>query len=266
MGLTAAQIQPLPNLENTGVKLYPDQATLEDKKTNRGVIGMRSESVAIVPNKEGQIRIPAIELTWWDTVNKRIQTSRLPERIFTVVAAKTSLPISVENNSTNNIVTAAETSINSETVSQITQWSLTLNALLIAAIIGLLYWRKNTPTVTKAKEITKLPRANQYLNQIAKQAADNNLAAMRDNILLWGAEVFQQQAPISLNQLADLMANPELKQQFASLDQRLFKADKDNNLAVDTALIIRCLKAFSGKKNIHTRRGTELKPLYPDTK
>jgi hypothetical protein len=266
MGLTAAQIQPLPNLENTGVKLYPDQATLEDKKTNRGVIGMRSESVAIVPNKEGQIRIPAIELTWWDTVNKRIQTSRLPERIFTVIAAKTSLPISVENNSTNNIVTAAETSINSETVSQITQWSLTLNALLMAVIVGLLYWRKNTPTVTKAKEITKLPRAKQYLNQIAKQAADNNLAAMRDNILLWGAEVFPQQAPISLNQLADLMANPELKQQFASLDQRLFKADKDNNLAVDTALIIRCLKAFSGKKNIHTRRGTELKPLYPDTK
>lgn len=266
LGLTAAQIQPLPNLENTGVKLYPDQAALEDKKTTRGVIGIRSESVAIVPNQEGQIRIPAIELTWWDTVNKRMQTSRLPERIFTVVTAKTSLPISVENKSANNVVTAAETPVNSKTVSQITQWSLTLNALLIAVIVGLLYWRKNTPTVTMAKEITKLPSAKQHLNQIAAQAADNNLAAMRDNILLWGAEVFPQQPPISLNQLADLMANLELKQQFALLDQQLFKADKDNNLEVDTALIIKCLKAFSGKKNNHTRRGTELKPLYPDSK
>ena len=117
-----------------------------------------------------------------------------------------------------------------------------------------------------AKEITKLSSAKQHLNQIAAKAADNNLAAMRDNILLWGAEVFPQQPPISLNQLADLMANLELKQQFALLDQQLFKADKDNNLGVDTALIIKCLKAFSGKKNNHTRRGTELKPLYPDSK
>ena len=266
LGLTAAQIQPLPNLENTGVKLYPDQAALEDKKTNRGILGIRAESVAIVPNQEGQLRLPAIELTWWDTVNKRMQTSRLPEKIFTVVAAKTSLPISVENNSTSNIITSAKTPVNANTVSQITQWSLTLNALLIAVIVGLLYWRRNGQTKPVKKETTRLPNAKQQLNQIAKQAAENKLAAMRDNILLWGAEVFPQQPPISLNQLADLMANPELKQQFALLDQGLFKADEDDSLAVDSALIVKHLKGFSGTKDQTMRRGKRLKSLYPHSK
>ena len=101
-GLTAAQIHPLPGVENTGLKLYPDQAALEDKQTHRGILGIRSESVAIVPSREGLLRLPAIELKWWDTVNNRMQTSRLPEKIFTVIAATTSPQISVENSQIND--------------------------------------------------------------------------------------------------------------------------------------------------------------------
>ena len=264
LGLTASQIQPLPSIENTGLKLYPDQAVLEDKQTNRGILGIRSESVAIVPNQVGQLRLPAIELKWWDTVNNRMQTSRLPERTFTVVAATTSPQISIENSPAINLTTGAETAVNTPAVSQLTHWSLTLNALLIAVIVGLLYWRRNGQTKPVAKEITRLPNAKQRLNQIAKQAADNNLAAMRDSILLWGAEVFSQQPPRSLNQLADLMANPELKQQFGLLDQGLFKSDNDNSIEVDTAAIIKSLKSFSAKENTGSSRGKPLKPLYPN--
>lgn len=264
LGLTASQIQPLPSIENTGLKLYPDQAVLEDKQTNRGILGLRSESVAIVPNQVGQLRLPAIELKWWDTVNNRMQTSRLPEKIFTVVAATTSPQISIENSPAINLTTGAETAVNTPAVSQLTHWSLTLNALLITVIVGLLYWRRNGQTKPVAKEITRLPNAKQRLNQIAKQAADNNLAAMRDSILLWGAEVFSQQPPRSLKQLADLMANPELKQQFGLLDQGLFKSDNDNSIEVDTAAIIKSLKSFSAKENTGSSRGKPLKPLYPN--
>lgn len=264
-GLTAAQIHPLPGVENAGLKLYPDQAALEDKQTHRGILGIRSESVAIVPNREGQLRLPAIEIEWWDTVNNRMQTSRLPEKIFTVIAATTSPQISLENSQTNNSASTTEIPVNTPPVSQLTQWSLTLNALLIAAIVGLLYWRRKPQASTDTKVITKLSSAKQQLNQIATQATDNNLAAMRNSILLWGTEVFPQQAPRSLNQLADLMANPELKQQFAILDQELFKAD-NNGEEVDTTLIIKHLKNFSGTKNKQISRGTQLKPLYPDAK
>ncbi|MGB1383280.1 MAG: BatD family protein [Porticoccaceae bacterium] len=264
LGLTASQIQPLPSIENTGLKLYPDQALLEDKQTNRGILGIRSESVAIVSNQEGQLRLPAIELKWWDTVNNRMQTSRLPEKIFTVVAATTSPQISIEDSPAINLTTSAETAVNPPAVSRLTYWSLTLNALLITVIVGLLYLRRNGQTKPVPKEITRLPNAKQRLNQIAKQAADNNLAAMRDSILLWGAEVFSQQPPRSLNQLADLMANPELKQQFGLLDQGLFKSDNDSSIEVDTAAIIKCLKSFSGTNSHPSSRGTQLKPLYPN--
>lgn len=264
LGLTAAQIQPLPSIENSDVKLYPDQAVLEDKQTNRGILGIRSESVAIVPNQAGKLTLPSIEVKWWDTVNNRMQTSRLPEKTFTVIAAKNTTQISYENNAINQHAIATENQETTSSLSKLTHWSLTLNALLVAVIVGLLYWRRNTPPKLATKATTKLSNSKQQLNQIAKLAKDSNLAAMRDSILLWGAEVFVQQPPRSLNQLADLMANPELKQQFALLDKVLFKADSNGVSEVDTQAIVKTLKGFSATDNNARDRGTQLKPLYPN--
>ena len=153
---------------------------------------------------------------------------------------------------------------NTPALAKLTNWSLSLNALLISVIVGLLFWRRKTQSRPIAEEITKLPNAKQLLSQISKQAANNNLAAMRDSIFLWGAEVFAQQPPRSLNQLADLMANQELKQQFDLLDQRLFKADSENASEVDTKVIVKTLQGFSATNNNARDNGIQLKPLYPD--
>ena len=263
LGLTAAQIQPLPNIENTALKLYPDQAVLEDKQTNRGILGIRSESVAIVPNQAGKFTLPSVELKWWDTVNNRMQTSRLPEKTFTVIAAKNTPQIGYENNLANQQTIPTNNPAYTPALSKLTHWSLSLNALLISVIVGLLFWRRKTQVKPIAEAITNLPNAKQLLNQIAKQAANNDLAAMRDSILLWGAEVFAQQPPRSLNQLADFMANQELKQQFSLLDQGLFKAGSENTSKVDTQAIVKALKGFSVTSKVIKHSGTELKPLYP---
>ncbi|MGB2180419.1 MAG: hypothetical protein ACPHZD_05895, partial [Porticoccaceae bacterium] len=91
----------------------------------------------------------------------------------------------------------------------------------------------------------------------------NRLAEMRDSILHWGAEVFSQQPPRSLNQLADLMANSELKQQFNQLDQSLFKADSGKDAKVDCQSIIKALRQFVPVKTPNHSARKELKPLYP---
>lgn len=261
LGLSAAQIQPLPSLQNNQLKLYPDQPTLEDKQTNRGILGVRTESVAIVPNQAGQITIPAIEIEWWDTVNNRMQTSRLPSKTFNVVAGNTVNPI------TNKLPTinppAVINSGNKGEITTITRWSLGLNALLIALLVALFYWRKKPITREKRVETEPAITAKQLLKKIEKLAAANRLAEMRDSILHWGAEVFSQKPPRSLNQLADLMANSELKQQFNQLDQSLFKADSGKDAKVDCQSIIKALRQFVPVKTPNHSARKELKPLYP---
>jgi hypothetical protein len=265
-GLTAAQIQPLPTSENNAFKTYPDQPKLEDGKNTQGVVGTRTETIAIVPNRAGQLTLPAIEIQWWDTVNNRMQTSTLPARTFSVVKGESAPPISLGDSTATNIAIGNNLSKSEDQISHassLTRWSLSLNALLIATLVGLLYFQRRPMTIKEPQQ--PISGAKQYLNQIAKLAADNNLGAMRDHILIWGAQVFPQQPPRSLNQLADLMANSELKQQFANLDQLLFKADSNESIAVDTATIIKQLKSYKPVKNTSKDGGTELKSLYPDS-
>lgn len=261
LGLSAAQIQPLPSLQNNQLKLYPDQPTLEDKQTNRGILGVRTESVAIVPNQAGQITIPAIEIEWWDTVNNRMQTSRLPSKTFNVVAGNTVNPITNKQPTINP--PAVINSGNKGEIPAITRWSLGLNALLIALLVALFYWRKKPIAVKQRVETEPAITAKQLLKKIEKLASDNRLAEMRDSILHWGAEVFSQQPPRSLNQLADLMANSELKQQFNQLDQSLFKADSGKDAKVDCQSIIKALRQFVPVKTPNHSARKELKPLYP---
>ena len=263
LGLTAAQIQPLPSIENAELKLYPDQPKLEDKQTNRGILGVRTESLAIVPNQAGQISIPAIEIEWWDTVNNRMQTSRLPSKTFKVVAGSKVNQIADKQPSAlgQSVVIGAETS--NPAIPAITRWSLGLNALLIALLVGLLYWRKTPASVTIPKTPKSVITAKQQLKKIEQLAANNQLAEMRDSLLHWGAEVFPQQPPRSLNQLADLMDNSELKQQFSLLDQRLFKADSGTDFEVESKSIIKALKQFVPIKTTNLKARKELKPLYP---
>ncbi len=262
LGLTAAQIQPLPSLENTKLKLYPDQPTLEDKQTNLGILGVRTETVAIVPNQAGQIIVPAIEIEWWDTVNNRMQTSRLPAKTFNVIASNKVNQVNATQPAISQPVVMGTETHHSE-IPAIMRWSLGLNALLIALLAGLFYWRK-TPTAVKPKKAPEaVITAKQQLKKIEKLAANNQLAEMRDSILHWGAEVFPQQPPRSLNQLADLMENSELKQQFSQLDKSLFKADSDKEFEVESVNIIKALKKFVPVKIKNTSVRKELKPLYP---
>ncbi|MCS5587980.1 MAG: BatD family protein [Porticoccaceae bacterium] len=274
-GLTAAQIQPLPTIEkpkneNNGFKIYPDQPKLEDQQNAQGILGLRSESTAMVPNQEGALTLPAIEIEWWDTLNKRMQTSRLPARSFTVIAADTA----PQNNSGDNLAAANNTapalnspSVQSET-SPVTRWSLTLNALLIAALVALLYLRRTPPRRKTTAPITAISSSKQQLKQIEKLAADNSLGAMRDAILQWGAEAFPEQPPRSLKQLGTIMENDQLLEQFAVLDQQLFKAEIENanRATVNSKTIIKNLQAYMPKQRSADKAPSGLKPLYPDYK
>jgi len=263
LGLTAAQIQPLPSIENAELKLYPDQPKLEDKQTNRGILGIRTESLAIVPNQAGQISIPAIEIEWWDTVNNRMQTSRLPSKTFNVVAGNKVNQISDQQPKINSSIVMSSDSNNNGEIAAITSWSLVLNALLIALLVGLFYWRKTSVPVKVSMMPKPLITAKQQLKKIEQLAVNHQLAEMRDSLLHWGTEVFPQQPPRSLNQLADLMENPELKQQFSLLDQSLFKADSGTDFEVESETIIKALKQFVPVKTTNHSARKKLKPLYP---
>ncbi len=89
-GLTSAQLPNLELLKVNNLKFYPDQAQTTDNTTDKGVIGKRTQSIAIVPTKSGSITLPEIRIPWWNTQYGKLEYATLPAQRITAVASNLS--------------------------------------------------------------------------------------------------------------------------------------------------------------------------------
>ena len=271
-GLTGAQILPLTIAPSSQYKLYPDQPQLDQQVSSNGLLGTRTESLALVPNQAGEIVLPAIEMRWWDTVNQRMQTASLPGKTVQVSASTTINNAPVVPN--NQLLTMEPLNLNAEAAkventapSMLVKLSLAFNAPLLAAIAALVAGRRRQQTVTQASSEVKtsaLLNLKQQLKAIEVQAKQNNLMGMRDAILSWGQCLFAQTPPTTLKQLATLLDDIELQEQFAQLDRQLYKGKTGDDM-LDIALLLKRLKQQSNfSRSTKVDRGSGLKPLYPN--
>ncbi len=75
-----------PELEHA--RLYPDQPQGITRDDGEWVLGHREYRYAVVPEKPGELVLPPIRLTWWDTVNHRQRVAMLPEHRVTVLPSE----------------------------------------------------------------------------------------------------------------------------------------------------------------------------------
>lgn len=66
-GLSSAQLPPLPIQDSTGLRRYPDQPQQRNEVNDKGLIGSREESEALVPSQSGRITLPEVQVLWWNT-------------------------------------------------------------------------------------------------------------------------------------------------------------------------------------------------------
>lgn len=86
-GLQGAQLPPLEFPDTQGLKYYPDKPSIEEAETDSGVIGLRTDSAALVPVRPGVYGIPEVRIPWWDTTEDRLRYAVLPSREISVETA-----------------------------------------------------------------------------------------------------------------------------------------------------------------------------------
>ncbi|MDA9096034.1 BatD family protein [Porticoccaceae bacterium] len=277
-GLTGAQIIPLPIIESPSYKVYPDQPQLEEQAIGDGVLGTRTESLALVPNRAGELVIPAIEMRWWDTKNQRMQTASLPAtkvQVAPSTAIINNAPLAanaplrtMEPLDLNPDSAGIFGSTGSAEPSMLVKLSLLFNALLLATIALLLLGRRKLRAIKKKSNEQKtspLLNLKQQLKAIEIEAKNNNLMAMRDGIVAWGQCLFAEMPPTTLKALSLLLDDAELQQQFAQLDRQLYKGEAESTEdSLDVSLLLQRLKQQSTfSRSSVSSSGNGLKPLYP---
>ena len=274
-GLSAAQITPLQEPQGDNYRGYPDQPQLDEIVTANGLAATRIESLALVPNKPGEIVLPAVQLVWWDTNSNQPRIASLSP-ITLQVSPSSNIDATANGSNvmqmTNDAMTTLATDALKPKVSFMTNLSLSINALLITLIIVLLMRRKRESSAARSQQPSlslDSARLNlkQQLRAIESEAKDENLMAMRDAILRWGKILFAENPPSTLKSLGDLLGNPSISQLFAQLDQQLYQYNGVPETTLDVALLLVSLKKesnFNRGSASKDNAGTALQSLYPD--
>ena len=277
-GLTGAQILPLSLEPSSDFKVYPDQAQISESVDASGATGVRQESFALVPNRQGEIVLPEISLRWWDTVNQRMQTATLDAMRLEVGAAPTSAatnsapylePIELADSqqsaaaiSQNNDLQTGDGSF-----STLMRLSLAANALLLTLLAALLLKRKSKQSARQRPSEINSPRLKlkQLIKAIEIAAKKDDLAALREAVIAWGRSAFPDNKIKTLQEIAELCADPQLKQQFDRLDQSLYNSpnNEDQSPSADIKLLIALLKGLDIPSAEAKTSANGLKPLYP---
>jgi hypothetical protein len=279
-GLTGSQILPLSLKPSGDYKVYPDQAQLDEQVGSDGVTGIRRESLALVPNRQGEIVLPEISVRWWDTVNQRMQTATLEAIRLDVGPApfdSTSnidsylAPIDMADSDQNP--SAQQNSVDQQSLldnagpSWLIQLSLALNALLLTLVVALLLKRSKQADADRAKSQLSSQSDNprlklkQRLKAIEIAAGKGDLAAVREAILVWGRGAFPNEKVKTVDEIALLCADVELTEQLRLLDQSLY--NRQSSEKADLKLLIRRLKTLDIPVSESKTSTNGLKPLYP---
>lgn len=187
-------------MPQTNVKIYANKPNFNDRFEAETVVGVREEEYSIVPQAEGSISFPEIQIKWWNLRTNKMEVSSLPAKTIAVTAAATNVAPGVTLDYSQNEQPAAiiqpETT---STANNVPTWVYALIGFLagIAVILGLaLTW------VLLRKRPGKISKPKTCDSKIVVHTADD----LRKVILQYAIKHWHVPADISLNRLGDALA------------------------------------------------------------
>ncbi|MDH5300400.1 MAG: BatD family protein [Gammaproteobacteria bacterium] len=267
-GLTGAQLPELMTQPIDGFKTYPDQAHVDNLADNQGITGIRQQKIALIPTREGELVLPAITLPWWNTQSNRMEQVTLPARTLHIGAGSLAGSPASISSTPDTIAPAIESAPHAEPQSSApaanSHWFWIALALglgwLISTLVLLRKLRRTPPPQKSSPQSATTPTAS--LREVLAACEQNNAALTRETLLRWGQARWPEQAPTSLDELAQRLG-PDVKTQCDQLNRALYSqsAHAWNSAALAEALRM----AEKPLTPASATRATALPRLYPES-
>lgn len=165
-GLLASQIPTLDMKNNTDFKIYLSQQQTQQTVSSTGVSSQLVVEQTFIPSNTGELTIPTLKLSWFNTEAQHFETAKLAGETITVTAAVSQSTIQPSPFATDEI--QHQNQINLDNVSRETNWLWPALVTLLGLAWFITLWL--------------LRRQNQLLKTlIASQHEHNNIAPSNDN-------------------------------------------------------------------------------------
>lgn len=280
VGLAAEQLPPIKLKSNGKFKSYPDQAKLEDQHNKQGIVGIRTDNIAIVATKAGKIELPALKIAWWDTENHVQKYATLPAITLTVIPNGDSSVSTQEltpktqpatsNPAQSDSITAENTSAKPLTVNpvdaqELRGWKIATGiSSLIAFILLILYVRKGTNRsnpVQTDELINHNENADLALKSLERACQQGDSHNIRDSLKQWAKATWPNLRFYSLMDVARQIGNDELTLLLKQLDAEIFSNDAHSgNGPENYKRIIQLIQPYIEQSS---QRNKNLTTLYP---
>lgn len=278
LGQNSSTLPPLNIKLPPEFKTYPDQAKLEEGQNGDGLIGQRSESIAIIATTPGEFELPAVEVRWWNTQNDQLQVTRIPKRSIRVIPAAPQvkalpgLPKPAIPEITTIPQTPLQTSSSDAAVlKELQQWkmgALVMTGLfLLLLITHFILWLRRKPS----KELTSSDHAlsererrqklQSSLNALLAACKTNDPKHVQTTLLDWGSHLLGQSIH-SIGQIKTEITNAELRNELGKLESLLYSAQADST-TWDGDKLAELIKSYDTQQPLTHRQKEILAPLYP---
>ncbi|MEM1402901.1 MAG: BatD family protein [Pseudomonadota bacterium] len=251
-GLMGAQLPPFEGGDLGALRAYPDQPVINSVNGERGVTGIRTDSVALVAVAEGEYEVPAVEIPWWDTETDSLQIARLPARRLTVLPAINAAPeVATRVDAAPPVETTVVTSTS-------VAWPIIAFACGLGWLLtGSLLWREKRRVNPGAPGPKEPVETSATLKAVLNACGKNDAPAARQALGRWVSSEFPGQ---HLGKWLIDQASDALSKEVGELDLALYGQGTDKPW--DGSALASALKALS-RSNSRTDRGRgDLPALY----
>ena len=264
-GLTSGQLPAVPIPELEGVKVYPEEAQLQDTPREVQMTAIRQQKVAFVAARRGVLEVPEVRLPWWNTETDRLEFASLPEHTVAIEAdplAQPGPPPLAAAPATAPVAPPAA----AERPSDWRTWpgwpavSAGLALALTVALAALWQLRQTAPMAAETPEPSAGPDVRQRAlwERVIAACAASDPAACRGALLAWAALEWPTKPPRSLGALAEAMGDTmadSLRELEAALYARQARQFSGTVLAA-------AFRAWRPAKDHQSRPAEVLPPLF----
>jgi hypothetical protein len=270
-GLTAAQLPDLNSLLKLpqGVKAYPDQAKLTNDTQDGNLVGQRDQSIALIADRAGEFKIPALTVHWWDTKANEAREANLPARTLSfapgapsassnpslVTAPSAAMPRREE---TRGPIAAANQKPDSGASKKWLWVSVSLAALWAMTLIAWYLSRRQSPRLPAQAREKRETTAADARRKFGDACRRNDARAARSSLLEWIGASNVDGRPVSLRAFARDADQPRLTRLLDDLDRACYAGGTWEGVALLEALN----KLPASQPSSHGSK-EELEPLEP---
>ena len=212
-------IPPLPQIADDQFKVYADQPELITQTGESHLIGIRSESAAIVPTRAGDMTLPEIRIPWFDVDDSIWKDAILPAQAISVLEAQSSAslapPESFSAPEQLNLGQAEQAPFSS-----IWLWSTAAFAFL-SLILAWLLVRQPKQAVSTQQSTSQDYKEDRLWTALKREFKKGTALSLRTSLESWCRITWPDESASPLQKLAEKLST-EAAKELTALDQAIY--------------------------------------------